>query len=1056
MEGENNKKGILAWFAQNHVAANLLMMFIVIGGLITVVGIKMEVFPEMSLDIITVTVPYLGATPSDVEEGVCVRVEEAITGISGIKKMTSTATEGFGTTVIEVEEYSDVKEVLDDIKAGVDRIITFPRETEKPVISELKMIHKVLSIVLYGDVSEKLLKKLADEIRDDLTAKENISQIQISGVRPYEISIEVSEETLRKYGLSFEQVAMAVGRSSIDTPAGSVKTSGGTILLRTKGQKYTGEEFEDIVVLTHSDGTEVKVGDIAAVRDDFEDEELFARFNGERAAQINVFRIGEQSALDVANTVKEYIRYKEPLLPEGVKLALWSDYSAILRSRINLLTRNAYLGLTMVFLCLLLFLNLRLAFWTAIGIPISFLGAFLLMPVFDISINMMSLFALIMVLGIVVDDAIVVGENIFTYRKRGLSRSESAIKGVQEMVMPVILAVLTTIFAFLPLAYTAGIMGKILRVLPIIVICVLSFSLVEALLILPAHLSGKKRINLGLLTKLADKLNNRTERWLEKFVKGKFTRWVETVVSWRYLTLSVGIFIFLVIIGFIAGGYIKFVFFDSVEADNIVATLVMPQGTPFEETERIANLIEKKAFEVIEEYDGRGKNKKSIMKHIITTVGANPAASESGGPGHASMAISGQSNLAEVNIELLSGEERNISTNIIKNAWRDSVGEIPGISSLTFASELMSAGEAINVELSHHNFDELLTASEELKDNLRDYSGVSDIADSFEEGKAEMKLSLKRAGQTLDLRLSDLATQVRHAFYGYEVQRIQRGRDDIRVMVRYPESERKSISDIDNMRVRLQDGTEIPFNTVAQVDYGRGYANIRRVDRRRVVNVTADVDEDIANTGEINNELETTVLPRLMIKYPGLQFSFSGEMREINESLGSLKTGFVIALMLIYAILAVQFRSYLQPLIIMSAIPFGIVGAVIGHLLLGYNLSILSMFGIVALSGVVVNDSLIMIVLINKERQSGMELHDVIRDSATRRFRPIMLTTLTTFFGLLPMMLEKSLQARFLIPMAISLAFGVIFATLITLFLVPSLYMILEDAKSKMSKYINV
>ena len=1055
MEGSEDKKGVLGWFASNHVAANLLMVLIIVAGLMGIFSAKMEVFPEFSLDMINVTVPYLGASPADVEEGVCLRVEEAIAGVEGVKRMTSSAAEGAGLTIVEVEEYADPTEVLDDVKAEIDTIITFPEETEKPVISEIKSRPKVISVVVYGDVSEKVLRQLADQIRDDLTVKPNISQVGIAGVRPYEISIEVPEESLRRYNLSFDQVTRAIRNSSLDTPAGSVKTSGGEILVRTKGQKYYGPEFERIVVLTRNDGTIVRLSDIATIKDDFADVDLYSRFNGKRAAFVQVSRIGEQDAIDVARTVKGYVEQKRNFLPKGVSLALWEDDTLILKARMDLLKRNALIGLVLVFICLTLFLNMRLAFWTTMGIPISFLGAFYLMPHFDVTINMISLFAFIMSLGLVVDDAIVVGENIFAHRQRGLDRTTAAIKGVREMCMPVTLAVLTTMFAFIPLAYTLGIMGKILRVMPIVVIGVLGVSLVEALLILPAHLSSKadwnKMFLVRYLVRFTDRINQVTHKALNSFVHGPFARFVERAVKWRYATLATGVAIFLVTVGFIAGGYIKFVLFGTVEADNMIATLKMPLGTPVERTREITERIEKAALQALEEFDSKRPGKPSLMKHMSVTVGAHPMATR-GGPVQVDLGGAGQSHLGEVNIELLGAEDRDVSSVLIKNRWRELVGEMPGVASLTFLAEFSTTGNPVEVELSHKDFDTLLVASEKLKAILRDYAGVSDIADDFEPGKVELKLALKDTGRTLGLTLSDIARQVRQGFYGDEAQRIQRGRDDIRVMVRYPEDERKSLADVENMRLRLPDGTEIAFKTVAEVRYGKGYSTIKRVDRRRVVAVSADVDEDVANAKEINAQLIAEGLPKLMNEFPGLQYRFAGEQREMMESMSSLIPNFGIALMAIYALLAVQFRSYSQPAIVMSAIPFGIVGATLGHLFMGFDLSILSMFGIVALAGVVVNDSLIMIDLINRERKSGIDLGQVLRDCATKRFRPIMLTTLTTFCGLLPMITEKSLQARFLIPMAISLAFGVMFATCITLVLVPSLYMILEDVKRRWSQ----
>ncbi|HIJ67045.1 MAG TPA: efflux RND transporter permease subunit [Planctomycetes bacterium] len=1047
-------KGPLAWFARNHVAANLLMLLILVAGFMSILTIRVEFFPEMSVDIITVTVPYLGASPDEVENGVALRVEEAVAAVDGIKRIRSTSSEGSCMVIIEVEEYADTKDVLDNVKAEVDRIITFPEETEKPIITEITTRNEVLTIVLYGDTSEKTLRELAEEVRDELTSMDNISQATMAGIRNYEISIEVSEENLRRYGLSFDEVSNAVKRTSLDVPGGSVKTPGGEIMFRAKGQMYYGNEFEKIVVLTRPDGTRVLLGDIAEVIDGFEDSDISSRFDGKKAAFVLVYRVGEQGTLDIANTISKYIKDKRNYLPEGVSIGIWEDNSKFLRSRMNLLQRNAMLGLCLVFLCLALFLDLKLAFWTTMGIPISFLGAFWLMPLVGVSLNMISLFAFIMSLGLVVDDAIVVGENIFAYRQDGMRPIAAAIKGVREMAAPVTMAVLTTVFAFLPLMYTKGIMGKVLKVIPLIVISVLLVSLVEALLILPAHLSvGRVARKTNSKKGLVARFHLAVGRMLEAFINGPFARLATAAVRLRYVTLSCGIAIFLSTVGLIVGGYIKFTFFDAVEADNMIALVTMPQGTALEQTSEVVKRIEAAAGQVRREVDSLRPGQPSIFRHVSTVLGDQPTLRKQGGPMEASPAGVSAAHLAEVNVELLGAEERGeISSIELKNRWRQLVGEIPGVSSLTFESEWRSVGEDINVELTHDDFDMLLAAAEQLKLILRDYEGVTDIKDSFEEGKREVKLAVKDAGRTLGLTLADLARQVRQGFYGEEAQRIQRGKNDIRVMVRYPEDQRTSLADIENMRIRLPDGTQIPFNTVADVKYGRGYANIRRVDRRRVINVTGDVDEAVANAGEINRDLAENIIPELMIKYPGLTFRFSGAQRERSESLGSLRTNFVVAMLAIYGLLAVQFRSYAQPVIVMSAIPFGLVGATVGHLLMGFNLSILSLFGIVALAGVVVNDSLIMIDLINRERASGIELVKVVRDSVTRRFRPIMLTTLTTFLGLAPMLLEKSIQARFLIPMAISLAFGVAFATMITLLLVPSLYMVLEDIKALPAK----
>ncbi|RKY13372.1 MAG: AcrB/AcrD/AcrF family protein [Planctomycetota bacterium] len=1069
MEAQNEKKGPLAWFAQNHVAANLLMLLIIVGGIISLSTNIVEMFPQMSVDIITIQVPYLGATPAESEEGVCVRVEEAVAGLDGVKRIRSVGTEGMGFVMVEIEDFADNSEVLDDVKAAVDRIITFPAETEEPIIKEETMRNHVITMVLYGDASEQTLKELAEQMRDELTAMPTISQVDVTGARRYEISIEVSEGNLRRYGLSFGDVTKAVRNASLDLPGGSVKTTGGEILIRTQGQRYRGGEFEKVVILTRPDGTKVYLSDIATVVDDFEDSDNASYFDGKRSVQLQVYRVGTQNLLDLVATVKQYIEDNRDALPEGVFVGTWFDRSKMLESRLGLLKRNALFGLVLVFIVLALFLDLRLAFWTTLGIPISFMGAFWLMPYLDTSINMMSLFAFILALGIVVDDAIVVGENIFEYRQRGMKPVEAAIQGAREMCAPVTMAVLTTIFAFMPLLYIYGIFGKFIRVIPMVVIPVLVFSLIEALLILPAHLSGgrpvaSRREHLGPI--------GRIQRWvrvhLEAFVEKRFALFVQLAVRWRYVTVACAFLVLCVAIGYVSAGFIKFSLLPKVESDNVWASLSMPMGTSVEQTREVVARIEAAAMRIEERIEAERlessdhsvwKKLKSkvgleneplrpMFVHISTDIGQQPfTRGDAGGPPTSS---DSGAHAAEVNIQLLEGQYRGgkYSSEEIAALWREEVGQVPGVSNLTFTSSLFRGGSAIYVEMSHRDFEMLLAAVEEMKQVLAEYSGVYDISDTFEAGKLELKLSLKESGRTLGLSWADLARQVRQGFYGDEVQRIQRGRDDVRVMVRYPEDERTSLADVENMRIRLKDGTEVPFREVATVHLGRGYAAINRTDRRRVVSVTADVDQSVITGNEVVADLKKTVLPAIKEKYPGLSYDFEGEQRDQQDVAKSLGTSAVIAMMAIFGLLAVQFRSYMQPVIIMSAIPFGLVGALVGHIVMGFDLSILSVFGIVALTGIVVNDSLIMIDLINRERAEGIALKQVIRDSVTRRFRPILLTTLTTFCGLVPMMLEKSLQARFLIPMAVSLAFGVLFATIITLILVPALYMILEDSKT--------
>jgi len=1036
--------GVLAWFAANHVATNILMVFLLASGVVAGFSILIEVFPEIETDMVTINVPYLGAAPAEVEEGVCVRVEEAIASVEGIDRLRSVAQEGFGTVIAELDEDADNRKVLDDIKNEVDRIETFPEETEQPVISEVIRRNQVISIVLYGDVPESTLKHLAERVRDDLTAMDEISQVDLAGIRRYEISIEVSEEAMRRWGLTFSQVSDAVRKASLDLPGGSIKTKGGEILLRAKGQRYRGHEFEQIVVITRPDGSQIHLGDIATVVDGFEDSDVAARFDGDAAAHIQVYRVGRHGALEVSNLVKRYVEQLRPTLPAGIHIDTWEDRSTILRSRMNLLLKNGALGLVLVLLSLGLFLETKVAFWTTMGIPISFLGGLFLVHQADVSINMISLFAFIITLGIVVDDAIVVGENVFANKERGMAPLEAAVKGVHEMAVPVTFAVLTTVAAFLPLMFTAGQMGKVMRQIPMVVISVLLISLAEALLILPAHLSGRREFHTpGPVARV----QARFRKGLQKFVDNVYSPTLELALRNRYTTLALAIAVFLITISIVVGGFIKFNFMPRIDSDNMVAELTMPQGTPLETTAAIVQRLEDALVQVGQEYDARRPaGSTPVIRHVSSTLGEQPRAGGRG-PGANSATSASGAHLAEVNVELLGAEERGFAAMAMTNRWRELVGEVPGVSSLTFSSALFTAGEDINVELSHTNFDVLLQAVEQLKGRVAEYPGVSDVADSFLPGKVELRLELTSAGRALGLTLADLARQVRQGFYGDEAQRIQRGRDDIRVMVRYPEKTRETLAGISSMRLRLPDGSETPFGNVAVLHEGRGYATINRTDRRRVVSVTGTVDEDVANANEINTDLKSKVLPQLQRDFPGLGFSFEGQQKQQKESMQSILINSVVALLAIFCLLAIPFKSYLQPIIVMSAIPFGFVGAILGHLLMGYNLSMMSAFGIVALTGVVVNDSLIMVDLINRERQHGRSLAQVIRSAGKRRFRPILLTTLTTFLGLTPMILETSLQARFLIPMALSLGFGVMFATAITLLLVPCLYNILEDLK---------
>ncbi len=1046
----------IAWFAENSVAANLLMALILGGGLLTVSSLTMEVFPEFSSDMISVSMIYRGAAPEEVEEAVCVRIEEAIQGLEGIKRITSTASENVGTVMIEILPGADARKLLDDVKSNIDAIETFPDETEEPVIKETVRRRQVINLAVSGNADETTLKYLGEQVRDEIAALPGITQVELNNARPYEISIEVSEDALRRYALTMDEVARAVRRSSLDLPGGSVKTDGGEILLRTKGQAYRGPDFESLVLRTRPGGTTLTLGDVATVMDGFAETDQFAQFNGKSTVLVQVFRVGDQNALEITKKVKAYIAEARTRMPEGIALTVWADFSRILEGRLDLMLRNGRLGFILVFVILALFLRFRLAFWVALGIPISFFGAIWLMPGMDASINVISLFAFIVVLGIVVDDAIIVGENVYSHFQRGSRGLQAAIEGTREVAVPVTFAVLTSIAAFSPLLMVPGNTGKIMRLIPQIVIATLIFSLIESLFILPAHLAHSRMNHDG---PSKGGIGARWQRFQDRFASG-LRRLIDTYyrpglefgLRWRYLTIAVGITTLLLTMGLVGGGWIRFVFFPNIDADNVVALLTMPQGTPVEVTARTVRHLERTATALQKELEAEKGQR--IFQHILASVGEQPfraAQRPNQGP---SVSVSA-SHLGEVNIELIPSERRGLGSAEIAKRWREMTGPIPDVVELTFSSSLFSAGDAINVQLTGPDYVELRRAAEKLKTRLGEYPGVIDIADSFRPGKQEVKLSLTEEAKTLGLTLFDLARQVRQAFYGEEAQRIQRGRDDIRVMVRYPSDERRSLGNLEDMRIRTPGGGEVPFSVAAESELGRGYAAIQRTDRQRIVTVTADVDQTRANANEILADLTARVLPEMLADHPRVRYTLEGQQREQRETLGGLQRSFGIAILMIYILLAIPFKSYLQPVIIMAAIPFGVVGAIWGHIIMGLDISLLSLFGVVALTGVVINDSLVMVSFINQARARGLSLEEAIREAGVARFRPILLTSLTTFAGLSPILLEKSLQAQFLIPMAVSLGFGILFATFITLMLVPISYAILEDIRSLGARLFN-
>ncbi len=1028
-------KKVIAWFTENHVASNLLVLFLVIGGIIILINYKVEIFPEVTLDKVTVSVVYEGASPEEIEESIIKPIEEAVSGLTGVNEIDSTAQEGLGVVVVEALKGYDINTLYDDIKAEVDRLDTLPEAAEDPVVEKVTRKNQVLSLALYGYADEGFLRKYGQKIKDDISALPDVSYVELNGVRDREIHIKIDELTLLKYGLSLTEVARKIRSYSHDIPMGRIKEKGGELLIRFKGKRYSARDFEEIPVITKSDGSVIKIKDLGVVEDTFEDVDLKIRFMGRPAVLLIVYRIGDQNALTVAKEVKEYVKRIQKYLPQNVNLRVYDDSSKILKDRIHLLVKNIIYGLILVSVSLSLFLNARLALWVTVGIPISFAGAFWLLPYFDVSLNMISLFGFIMVLGIVVDDAIVIGENIFTKYQQGLSPTHASIEGAYEVGRPVIFSVLTTMSAFSPLLFGSGKMGKLMSNIPLVINSVLFVSLLEAIFILPCHLKGT-------LTKIKSREPKFIARYLNRFREGLYDKILKLCLRYPYIFTSICLVILLFTFGLVKGGYIKFTFFPKVESDYLICNLTMPPGTPLSYTEKIMKNIEKALMEVIEEVEKREPDSHFLLKYSLTLLGVQLKIH---GP-HVGGGDSG-SNVAQMFVELLGNEYRHISAEELVNMWRQKVGEIPGAESLTFSSELFSFGMPIEVRLSHPDYNTLVEISNKLQQKLKHIPGVFDVDDSFIPGKKEIQLFLKPTGIDLGVDSDYIASEIRAAFLGAEALKFQREKDEVKVRVIYPEKKRMSYETLSSMWIKVPSGEFVPLKYLADFKLKNSYSKITRINNRRVVTVFADVDETKNNSNEIRHLLVNKILPEMKKTYPDMTWSWGGEGKEQQESMQDLIRSFIFAMMAIYVLLAIPLRSYLQPVLIMTAIPFSIVGAIWGHMIFGFNLTILSLFGIVGLAGVAVNDSLILVDAANNLEKKGLSVFDVANQVGKNRFRAVILTSLTTFAGLVPMIMEKSLQAQFLIPMAISLGFGVLFATFITLLLIPCLLVISNDAK---------
>jgi multidrug efflux pump subunit AcrB len=1042
---ESNSYGLIGWFTKNPVAANLLMLFIVVAGAISAFTISKDMFPRTDRNIVQVTAVYPGAAPVEVEKGVILPIESALQGLSGVKEMRSKASRDLANIELDIEPSQDINEIMARIEDRISSILNFPDDLEKPSVSKFEDISWVTGVAVSGPLDEFQRKELGQEIRDELLELSQVKKVILWGVDDYEISIEVKEQRLRELNMTLAEVARAVRESSLDLPAGMIRSDSGNILVRTEGKAYSGEQFENLVLRSYADGSQLLISDVATVKDAFQESSTFVHFDKEPAVTLGIFSLEDQNLLAIDEAVKSYIEKKSETLVDGLTIEQFEPLSFHLRGRLDMMLSNLAMGAILVAVVLTLFLNIQVGFWVLLGIPVSFLGAFWLMPInpYPVTVNVLSLFAFIMVLGIVVDDAIVIGESIYTEAqqkaakvlgndKNGVfsTRIEDVIEGAKKVAIPSTIGVLTTMAAFAPMLFIGGVVAGFQEAIAVVVILCLIFSLIESKLILPAHLVGMK---IGGVShsrfQFIGQLQSRVDKGLRGFIENKYQPALAYCLNRRYLTVSFFLGLLIIASGAVNSGIAKFEFFPNVPSDTVRAEVIVYDGTSASSMADILTTIEDAAYRVDESYRQQYPEGKGLVKHLLFYAGSDTSGT--------------------FIVSLVPSEDRLISSLTFEKLWREEVGQLPNVRKQRyFASTNAGGGAKINFQLSGSNPEQLLQASDRLQNKLAQYNGVFDIYNSQGTGGREIQISLKPYASQIGISLADVGRQVRQAFYGEEVQRIQRGVDRVKVMVRYPKDERDSVASLENLLIRTKSGQAIQIGQVAEIKLGQGLSTISRTDRKRTVNVTADVDSSKVQTGTVVSDITDNFIPKLLEQHPEVEFDLGGSTKEENTLIMRTMVGFAAALFLIYGLLAVPLRSYVQPLVIMSVIPFGFIGAVVGHILFGISLNMLSILGLVALAGVVVNDSLILVEFINRRQGAGETMDNSIMSAGKQRFRAIVLTTLTTFAGLLPMLFETSMQAQFVIPMAISLSFGIVFATTMTLILVPCCYRIVYDLKS--------
>ena len=1014
--------GPITWFIKNPIAGNLLMVLLIIGGFASIPKLDKQFFPTPEINQIEIRMEFRGASPSEVEEQISVRIEEAIHDLNGIEELRSTSREGLATVMVEVESDYPTQKLTNDINTRVDAIRTFPSDAERPTVTELTYRHQMGRVQIYGDLSEREMKQLGETLRDELVRQPWVSIVELQTARPYEVSIEVSEESLQRYQISFDQLANAVRQASINLPAGSVKRDSGDLLIQTRGQAYDRADFESIVLRSDISGQELLLSDVATVKDTFEDVDVDIEFNGQRSLGLNVYVTTSPDVILTTDTVKAWVAERSQTLPEGVSLEFWQDPSKSFKERVRTLVSNGLGGLVLVIVVLMLFLRPMLAFWVSVGIVVAYMGTLFVLPYTGQGLNMISLFAFLLTLGIVVDDAIIVGESVHSAQSRGLSGEHGALVGARQVVKPVIFAVISTMVFFAPMFFLPGEWGPASMGIPVVVCLALAFSLIESLLILPSHLAHMKPEPEIAQTSWLGRIRRACADGLSWFANDRYKPFLEKCLRNHAMVGGFFLVMLCLSLALFGGGYLKSAFFPRVKSDFVVGNVEMPQGGAFSDTQAMRDRMIQAAEEIKDSYNAQPRFAETgAIDNILGVAGGN-----------------------KIDLVMQTVND-DLDTEEVARRLRERLGDLSEAKDVRFDYTIRDPGKPITLQFASDSIADLELLADDVRASLERYPGVFDISDSFDAPLEELVLSLKPAAENLGITLADVARQIRQAFYGEEVQRIPRDGEDIRVMVRYPESERRAIANINSMYIRTSDGREVPFSTVATYRVETGYQSIERVDRLRTLEVAADVADDGAPPRAIVESILQSDAPTWLQMYPGLSINMDGELQEEIEFQQAMVYLGMLSMLVIFGLMAVAFKSYWQPFLVLTAVPFGLMGAIFGHWILGWQVSMFSIMGVIACAGVVVNDNLVLIDRINNLRAEGLDLESALLQAATDRFRPIILTSVTTFVGLIPIMLETSVQAQFLIPMVVSLSFGVMFATGVTLVLVPALYLLGDD-----------